>query len=310
METFKNKLQTKINNAGCNDDLQSIIRHIDLDQLKHFLNNKIEENTVTDLKSIYFKSSSIIDIFGIDIIKHYSNYLSIHELYKYQIICKTFEKINKSLLSSDEYINNFMKTNQTFRNFKQWLTNREKQDYDKELFKLNVAVFHLIENYSKQPDIEELKGEDLISLKCINKMGFEVNEIKRISQHDTCQYGTFILQGLDDDDCINVENRQDYQEYITSNVGWTDEVDESKLEQNYAKIGRYTVEDVPDAGTYTEDLYYGFFVTVARCDEEEEEGEEVNEGECIECGNFAKGKIYETDGLFYCLECWEKYESI
>ena len=77
------------------------------------------------------------------------------------------------------------------------------------------------------------------------------------------------------------------------------------MEKYYTKIGRYTVQDVADAGSYSEDLYYWFFVIVPSQDQHS--GKE-DEQECVECGNMEKGKIYESDGLFYCLECWRKYE--
>jgi len=36
--------------------------------------------------------------------------------------------------------------------------------------------------------------------------------------------------------------------------------------------------------------------------------DEYETGECCGCNKTAKGKIDETDGLFYCLECWKSYE--
>ena len=97
-DPFKQKLKAKINNANCNDDLQSVIRHIDLDKLKQFLNHEIDEKSASNSRTIYFKSSSVIDICGNDIIKHCSTYLTVHELCYYQMTCKTFQSIHKTLL--------------------------------------------------------------------------------------------------------------------------------------------------------------------------------------------------------------------
>merc|ERR1712154_98832 len=31
--------------------------------------------------------------------------------------------------------------------------------------------------------------------------------------------------------------------------------------------------------------------------------------QCTDCGLSKQGKVYESDGCFYCLECWAEYET-
>ena len=125
MDTFAQNLKHNIVNATTAQDLFPIVSAIELDKLKHLLLEQTVENDQSI--DVYFKSLSILDIFGADVINHFLSYLQINELYHTKSVCKSFEKINKSILSSNNIYKNYENYNKQFRLFREWY----KKEYKK-----------------------------------------------------------------------------------------------------------------------------------------------------------------------------------
>ena len=108
MNKLTEDLKQNIANATSVQDLLPIMSTMELEELKQFLSQRIlESNEQVDT---YFKSTSIIDIFGEDdVTNHCLKYLSTQELYHTKSVCKTFKKVNESILSSNEIYANYEK---------------------------------------------------------------------------------------------------------------------------------------------------------------------------------------------------------
>ena len=172
MNQVEEALEGIVSNANCYADLSPLLQHVELNELKSFLQQKIKDKSPIHF---YFKSVSIINICGVDVIKKCLSYLSLHELYRYQIICKTFQSLNKLILSSPEMVENYAKYNERMVRFKDWMAEKNR--------KSKRALFQLVEFYGKKHKyslkVDDLRGEDELLVKALNEIGCEVKKLTR-----------------------------------------------------------------------------------------------------------------------------------
>ena len=183
MDKFAKNIKHNIVNAKSAQDLLPIMNSVHLDKLKYFLLQQMREDNISI--DAYFKSTSIMDIFGDDVITHCLSYLPLNELYHTKSVCKSFEKINKSILSStknkkNNIIKYYEKYNEQFRSFQKWF----KKEYKKKP-KNKVAMFYLTENYGYGDDnnasLKTLKGKDKVLLDVLNNIGFKSIWFRKIT---------------------------------------------------------------------------------------------------------------------------------
>ena len=97
IDEFELALNEIVFNAKCYNDLSAILQHIELEEIKEFVQQQIKKSIPMHL---YFKSMSIIDVCGVDVVRKCLSYLSLNELYKTRMICTTFAKLRRSIVSS------------------------------------------------------------------------------------------------------------------------------------------------------------------------------------------------------------------
>ena len=301
MSKFSNHLEHKIVNANAHQDLYGMINIVELDTIKSFLLQQIRQNKVSH--NAYFKSASIIDVCGSDVINKCLSYLSIHELYHTRAICKTFQKINTSILSSNLIYENYKKYNHKIQSFQNWCNSGYNENKTKPK---NIAMFYLSANYgcySKTLSVSNLKGEDKVLVRTLKNMGYESVLTKTIASikwdhHEYQSYdpndpqhwhdyvesddeydGTYIVpadHGYD----IECETWDEYcspKEYADRNIGFKCGAASAKRagkmtlsHQRGPSYERYRIEDHP--------IYHVLYVDVAN----KQIGGEVEEGEDVD----------------------------
>ena len=214
MAGAKRKLHTKTEKANCFGDIKPILKHLKLSDLKAILKQQLEQMDDKTASSLLFQSSSIIDIYGSDVIRKCLSYLTINELYKCKIICKTFENINTAYLRSDEILNDYLRYNPKLKKFQDFLKNGNvdlKYTPGIDAFCASsegkLAIFHLSEDYGHYVSMNKLKGIDLVIANCIKNLGFNITKVRSIAR--CCWFSgdkDHIILNVKDDETIYKDN--------------------------------------------------------------------------------------------------------
>eukprot|EP01084_Bolivina_argentea_P125034 221568_1 len=99
MSSYLNKTKSLVNNAQNARDLVSIMNHIPLENLKDFINEKLELMNPDKIRRIYFSSDSIENIISVDVVQSIIKYIDPYQQ-SMKRINKTFNtlvKLNQKL---------------------------------------------------------------------------------------------------------------------------------------------------------------------------------------------------------------------
>ena len=178
-------LNQTIENAENHNDLQNILNKIELSELKSFLKQQIRNKNQEEVTKYYYGTRDIVDIFGKDILKEVLTYLSIQELHKFKVTSNSMQKMINELLSSDKLYKYLIKSKQdkSIVDFQNWIEERENWDDVIEAQNNSHIAFFLLEEKYKEWNYNsnELYGKDLILIKCLKILGYDIENIQHIA---------------------------------------------------------------------------------------------------------------------------------